>query len=362
MRLAWPAVSAMALRTVLLITNAIWVGRLGAPEMAAVISSMFVIWLLFSVIDIVGTGTVAVISRFYGARELDKVSHTARQAVLLAIAGSVVMTVVGVGGADFMFSVMQTGPDVVRLGKSYLQIYFAFSSVLLMNELFSAIFRATGDTKTPLTISLTATLLNIILDPLLIFGIGPFPKMGVAGAATGAAISMVVGFVLYLIVIKRGKLTFKFNWAGRFKPDFRMIGQIVRIGLPLAAAGIVFSVVYLFMNRITASFGTEAVAALGIGNRCESLSYLVCFGFFDRGSDTGGAESRRRQTGSRLPVDLVYRLDHVRNHNGHFAWLSPVSDADRFGIYQRPESQGDCRRLLDNSCAVTVIHGSRNRA
>jgi putative MATE family efflux protein len=189
------------------------------------------------------------------------------------------MTVVGIGGADFMFSVMQTGPDVVRLGKSYLQIYFAFSTVLLMNELFSAIFRATGDTKTPLTISLTATMLNIILDPLLIFGIGPFPKMGVAGAATGAAISMVVGFVLYLYMIRRGKLTFKFNWAGRFKPDFRMIGQIVKIGLPLATAGIVFSVVYLFMNRITAGFGTEAVAALGIGNRCESLSYLVCFGF-----------------------------------------------------------------------------------
>jgi putative MATE family efflux protein len=279
MRLAWPAVSAMALRTVLLITNAIWVGRLGAPEMAAVISSMFVIWLLFSMVDIVGTGTVAVITRFYGARELDKVSHTARQAVMVAVAGSVVMTVAGVGGADFMFSVMRTDPEVVRLGKAYLQIFFAFSSILLMNELFSAIFRATGDTKTPLTISLTSTLLNIILDPLLIFGIGPFPKMGVAGAATGAAASMLIGFVLYLIMIKRGRLTFKFNWAGSYRPDFRMIGQIVRIGLPLATAGIVFSVVYLFMNRITASFGTEAVAALGIGNRCESLSFLICFGF-----------------------------------------------------------------------------------
>jgi putative MATE family efflux protein len=279
MRLAWPAVSAMAVRTVLLITNAFWVGRLGAPEMAAVISSMFVIWLLFSATDIVSTGTVAVISRFYGAREIDKVAHTARQAVFVAIAGAFVMTIVGVFTADFMFKVMHTAPDVARLGKSYLQIYFAFSSVLILNELFSAIFRATGDTKTPLIISLTSTILNIILDPLLIFGIGPFPEMGVAGAAAGAVASMTVGIILYGIMLNRGKLTFKFGWKGSGGPDFRMIGQIVRIGLPLATAGIVFSVVYLFMNRITASFGTEAVAALGIGNRCESLSYLVCSGF-----------------------------------------------------------------------------------
>ncbi len=278
-RLAWPAVSAMFLRTALTITNAIWVGRLGASEMAAVISSMFVVWLLFSMIDIVGTGTVAVISRFYGARQIDKVSHTARQAVFLAAAGSVVMTLVGVFGADFMFSIMQTAPEVVRLGKSYLQIFFAFSAVLLMNELFSAMFRASGDTRTPLVISLVSTVLNIIFDPLLIFGIGPFPQMGVAGAAVGAAISMVVGFILYIIMIRRGKLTFKFNWHGEYHIDFKMIGQIVKIGLPLATAGIVFSVVYLFMNRITAGFGTEAIAALGIGNRCESLSYLVCFGF-----------------------------------------------------------------------------------
>ncbi len=278
-RLAWPAVSAMFLRTALTITNAIWVGRLGAAEMAAVISSMFVIWFLFSAVDIIGTGTVAVISRFYGAREIDKVAHTARQAVYIAVAGAVVTTIAGILGADFMFSVMQTAPDVAQLGTTYLRIFFAFAAVLILDELFGAIFRATGDTKTPLIISLTSTILNIILDPLLIFGIGPFPKMGVAGAATGAVASMTVGLILYAVMLLRGRLTFRFDWKNSRGVDFGMIGQIVRIGLPLAAAGIIFSVVYLFMNRITASFGTEAVAALGIGNRCESLSYLICFGF-----------------------------------------------------------------------------------
>lgn len=278
-RLAWPAVSAMFLRTALVITNAIWVGRMGSSEMAAVISSMFVIWLMFSMLDIVATGTVAVISRFYGARQLDRVSHTARQAVVLGIFGSIILTVAGVTSSGLMFDIMGTPADVAALGKSYLLIMFWCASPLIMGELFNAMFRATGDTKTPLGISLTATALNIILDPLLIFGIGPFPKLGVSGAALGSALSVTIGLALYLFAIHRGRLTFKFGWSRAFQIDYAMQGQIVKIGLPLATAGIVFSIVYLFMNRITAGFGTEAIAALGIGNRCESLSYLVCFGF-----------------------------------------------------------------------------------
>jgi putative MATE family efflux protein len=278
-RLAWPAVSAMFLRTALVITNAIWVGRLGSIEMAAVISSMFVIWLMFSMVDIVSTGTVAVISRFYGARQLDRVSHTGRQAVVLAVMGSIFMTIFGITSAGLMFDVMGTPPDVSLLGKSYLFLIFCFATPLIMGELLNAIFRATGDTKTPLIVSLTVTGLNICLDPLLIFGLGPFPRMGVAGAALGSGISVTVGCLLYLWAIRRGRLTFKFDWTRAFRIDGAMLGQITKIGLPLATAGIAFSVVYLFMNRITASFGTEAIAALGIGNRCESLSYLVCFGF-----------------------------------------------------------------------------------
>jgi len=128
-------------------------------------------------------------------------------------------------------------------------------------------------------ISTVVTFTNIILDPLLIFGIGPFPQMGVPGAALATVFSWVVGLSLFIVLIRGGRLTFKFNFSRFVRPDGRMIGELIKIGSPLAAAGVTFSVVYLFMNRITASFGTEAIAALGIGNRCESISYLTCFGF-----------------------------------------------------------------------------------
>ena len=183
MRLAWPAVSGMFLRTALTITNAIWVGRLGASEMASVISSMFVIWIIFSIMDIVATGATAVISRFYGARQFDTVSHAARQTVFLAAVASIVVTIAGVSSAGLMFRIMHTPADVAHMGGNYLRIFCAFSASLVMSESLAAIFRATGDTKTPFKIGLTSTILNIILDPLLIFGIGPFPRLEVSGAA-----------------------------------------------------------------------------------------------------------------------------------------------------------------------------------
>ncbi len=278
-RLAWPAVSAMFLRTALTITDAVWVGRLGSAEMASVISSMFVIWIFFSIFDIVWTGSVAVIARFYGARQLEVVSHAARQAIVLAIVGAVITMTVGLIFARWTFNVMHTTDEVAVMGAAYLRIFFVMAVPMVVGELFSAMFRASGDTRTPLVISIAVTGLNIVLDPLLIFGIGPFPQWGVSGAAVATAFSYFAGFLLYLAVIKRGRLTFKFHWPDYRGMDFPMIGQMIKIGSPLATAGVVFSVAYLFMNQIIAGFGTDAIAALGIGNRCESVSYLACFGF-----------------------------------------------------------------------------------
>jgi len=113
---------------------------------------------------------------------------------------------------------------------------------------------------------------------VLIFGWGPFPRMGVEGAALATVITnafAVVGFVYYLI---RGKLTLTLKMLDMLKFDFVLFWQMTKIGLPISLNGILFSVVYVFMNKITASYGTEAIAALGVGNRSEAISCLICFG------------------------------------------------------------------------------------
>lgn len=279
-RLAWPAVGSMFLHTAMNITDTIWVGRLGADQMAAVISSMFVIWIIYSIMGIAETGAIAVLSRHYGARNPERVSHAGRQALLLGLGSAVFVTVLGLVGSGFLFDVMNTTATVKAYGVNYLRIIFAAAIAIFVAELLNASFRATGDTITPLVVGSIAIGLNLLLDPLLIFGWGPVPALGVAGAAIATATSYTVGVLLYLMVIKRGKLTFEYRWRALAGIDWPMIWQMVKIGTPGSISGVIFSIVYLFLNRITASFGTEAIAALGIGNRCESFSYMLCFGFY----------------------------------------------------------------------------------
>lgn len=279
LKLAWPVVATMFVHTAFIVTDMIWVGRLGAAAIAAVTSSVFFIWILFSVAEIFTAGLVAIISRHYGAKRYDRASYAASQAIGFSFILSVLITVIGYALASKFLEFMGTAPDVTQYGIDYLRIRFAGTVFLFWYEAGTAIFRSTGDTKTPMILSIIAVGGNIVLDPLLIFGIGPFPRLEVAGAAIATVIAMaasVIGFVIYIL---RGKLTLDLRWLDSLKTDIKLIWRMVKIGTPMSLYGITFSVVYIFINKITATFGTESIAALGVGNRSEAFSYMICFGF-----------------------------------------------------------------------------------
>lgn len=278
-RLAWPAVTSMFLETFFSIANAFWVGKLGATSLAAVISSAFVIWIIYSLAAIISVGVVALVSRSIGAKDLEKAAYVSRQAFLFSILSSSILTVVGLTFTPQVFYLMGTEKEVTLIGIRYLRIIFLGAPFFFLIDTLSGVFRATGDTKTPLKVALFAVGLNIILDPFLIFGIGPFPRMGAIGASIATVISQFTGVMLFKYYINKGRLPFSLSLKLGSKIDPEAVWRIVKIGMPTSVAGIVFSVVYLFLNKITALFGTEAIAALGIGNRSESLSYLTCFGF-----------------------------------------------------------------------------------
>jgi len=278
-KLAWPVVATMFVHTAFIVTDMIWVGRLGAAEIAAVTSSVFFIWILFSVAEIFTAGLVAIISRHYGAKRFDRASYAASQAIGFAFILSVIITVIGYALAPRFLEFMGTEPDVTQYGIDYLRIRFIGTVFLFWYEAGTAIFRSTGDTKTPMILSIIAIGGNIILDPILIFGVGPFPRLEVAGAAIATVIAMAVSVVGFVILMLRGKLTLELKWLDTLRTDVRLVWQMVKIGTPMSLYGIAFSVVYIFINKITATFGTESIAALGVGNRSEAFSYMICFGF-----------------------------------------------------------------------------------
>jgi len=279
-RLAWPVIVSMFVETARGMANMFWVGKLGAVNLAAVVSATFLIWFIYVLSDVISVGTVALVARYVGAKEEDKATHVARQAYLFAIISSLFLAILMIlMGGRYAFDLMGTEPKVTHLGLDFLRIVFAGTTFLFLIETFGACFRGSGDTKTPMKVLLISLSLNIALDPLLIFGIGPFPRMEIKGAALATFISWGTAAVIYLLLIIRGRLRFSFSLLPRFDLDFSVIKKILKIGLPLSASGILFIVVYIFLNKVTATFGTEAIAALGIGNRMESLSFLTCFGF-----------------------------------------------------------------------------------
>ncbi|MEW5873562.1 MAG: MATE family efflux transporter [Candidatus Zixiibacteriota bacterium] len=278
LRLAWPATLAMLLHTLFSITDAIWVGRLGAVPIAAVISATFIVWILLSLTSVLSTGVVAMVARHIGAGDRDTAREVAEESFRFALIYAFAITVTGLLLRRYLFALMDLAPDVARLGESYMQVYFSASVLVVFVEWAGSVFRASGNTRLPLVVTSTAVVLNIGLDPLLIFGWGPVPRLGATGAAVATMIAYLAASVIFVVLLRGSKLPFPLHLRLIGPIDWSRIRRLVTIGLPISISGISFSVIYLFVNRITAQFGTPAVAALGIGNRIESINYLVAYG------------------------------------------------------------------------------------
>ncbi len=256
------------------------VGHLGDSELAAVGSAGFVIWIIFSLMDIFAVGTVAIISRDYGAGDLKKASERSQQIFSFAIFFSIVLAVLGIAFSDDILRLLGLAPEVEKMGSVYLMIVFMAVPALFLAEVISAVFRSVGDTRTPMIIMLIAVGLNIVLDIFLIYGLWIFPRLETMGAALATAIAHTVGGVFAFYFVKKGKIPFKIIPTKILPIDFKVLGRMFKIGLPIATANINFTLVYLVMTRIMAEFGTVAVAAIPVGNRAESISYMTCFGFY----------------------------------------------------------------------------------
>lgn len=277
--LAIPPVLGMLMEFLLSITDFFWVGRLGPTAQDAITSSMVLQWTVYSGFSIISIGVTALVSRSIGANDPDRAAFFIRQAYRMAVVVSLVIAVSGFFLAPALLSFMGAGLDTRHLALPYLRIFFLSSVLFAVAETSGASFRASGDTKTPTIVSSIAIVINMILDPLFIFGIGPFPRLEVTGAAVATTIAIFIWSTTIFILLLRGNLGFRVPAIFTSRPDFKAMFKITRIGLPISSQQIIFIVVYWFLIKIVHEFGETAGAAMGIGNRMESFSYLTCYGF-----------------------------------------------------------------------------------
>ena len=256
------------------------VGHLWASQVAAVGSAGFVIWLLFSIMDIFSVGTVALISRDFGAGDLQAASEKAMHIIRFAVLFSIFVGIIGIILSGRIYHLLHLAPDVERMGAVYLMIIFMATPALFLSEAGGAIFRAVGDTTTPMIVMLSSVGINIVLDICLIYGVWFFPRLETMGAAIATSVAHTIAFGIGLTLILKGRLPFRVLPDNLWPIDFKVIGKMFRIGLPTSLASVNFAIVYLFMTRIMSEFGTAGVASIPVGNRAESLSYMTCFGFY----------------------------------------------------------------------------------
>ncbi len=273
-RVALPAVASSLLMTLFFSVDTFWIGtRVGATGLAAASTAVFWIWLLVSIAEMVSVGLTAVASRRYGEGRGSEAARIAGDALVLALVLGTLCGIAGLVLLPHLFAVMHTPPEVSALGVRYLGTYFLGAPLIFGFFAVDAAFRAAGDTRTSFLLLSASVGVTLVLDPMLIVGWGPIPPLGVSGAAIATVCTRAVAFALGLTIVgRRGVLR-----VGR--PDWRVLATVIRIGLPTAVTGVVFSLIYVLVTRTATQFGTPALAALGIGHRVESWLFMIGVGF-----------------------------------------------------------------------------------
>ena len=259
------------------IIDAVMVGRLGTDALAAVGLSgalSFTISMVFSSLNV---GSASIIARHIGAKERDQAQTVGAQAIFMALVMGILATPFLILFAEKMLILMSAEPQVSALGKSYLQIvggFFVFRMIILA---CNGILRGAGDTKTPMKATLVINCINILFNWLLIFGVGPFPKWGVAGAAWATAIAYTIGTVLLCTKLFTGRCVLHISIRQIIHVHFESLKRIVRISAPAAIDAFLTQMGFLFFTKIVTILGTVSLAAHQIAIRIESISFMPGF-------------------------------------------------------------------------------------
>ncbi|MBW2977720.1 MATE family efflux transporter [Candidatus Woesearchaeota archaeon] len=271
--LSWPTMIAMLLHVGFNIVDTIFVGRIG-PEAIAAVSVVFpIVFLMFALGGGLGIGTTSLIARYIGAKKIKEADNAAEHSFIIALVISIIFAVLGLLFADKLYVLMGAAPDIVNLSVRYSRWIFGFNIFMFISLTATSILRGLGNMKAPMIGMVSATVLNIILDPLLIFGVWIFPELGIDGAALATVISRFFAAVIMMWFIFSPKTKVSIKPRNfKFKPFF--VKEILRVGIPSSIHQSLMSFALMIFTRIIAVFGSIAIAAYGIGFRLESFVIL----------------------------------------------------------------------------------------
>ncbi len=283
-RLGWPAMVTSLLQALYNLADAFWIGHLppetSGPSVAAIQVSWPVVWLLISfVAGLSGAAASALIGQYTGAQRHDEANVALTQIFAFLVTAGVAMAAAGFVLAPKLLPLLVTEGAVTDQASLYIRVIFLGLPLLGVPFLFQFSLSAYGDTVTPMLVNSTGVALNLLLDPALIFGLGPFPSLGLLGAAIATVTSQGTAAVLALGLLVRGTKGIRLI-PTQVRPQWKWFRKITSIGLPAAVgqSGTAFGFVVLMAIIGRVPNATVALAAYGIGDRIFGLLFIAMHG------------------------------------------------------------------------------------
>ena len=356
LQLTIPIVLATILQSAYQLTDAFWVGRLGGYAVAAVTVSFPLMFLMIALGAGMAIAGSTLIAQYFGARNGPMVNHVAAQTLLMVALASVVFGTIGYSMAPAVLNAMGVEPEVLPAATQFMRVSFVGLVFVFGFAMIQAVLRGVGEVRLPLYIVFGTVLLNFVLDPLLIFGIGPIPATGVAGAALATIGTQSLAAVAGLALLLSGRYGIHLA-LHHFRPDLPFFKRAFLLGFPASVEQTARALGLTAMTFLVARFGTVTMAAYGIGFNVLSFVIIPAMGLSMATSTLVGQNIR--QDRARRVDRAVERRDLVRRPDRDRTRRVRLCGPDR-EIFRTGRRRRHCRgrNVSANRRAVVRLHRS----
>ncbi len=276
-KLAVPSILSMFIQSMYNVVDSIFVARLSEDALAALSLAFPIQTALIAVAVGTGIGASSLIARFLGQGRLKEAGDVASHVLVLALVYGVVAALIGLFLPSQLIGLFTKDALLIDYGTRYIWIILIGATAMFIPMIISSILRGEGNTFVPMLTMLIGAIMNIILDPLFIFGYGFFPKMGIEGAAVATVLSRIVSGSFIVIMLFKGDNQVRTTLKG-FRLDLSILKNIYQVGLPSILMQLLISVMVGGLNGILDGYGTTAIAAMGIYFRLQSFVFMPVFG------------------------------------------------------------------------------------
>lgn len=309
-KLALPIMATSLIQMAYNLTDMLWIGRLGSNAVAAVGAAGMYMWLSNGLASLAKMGGQVHTGHALGAGRIEKAASFASASLWLTF---LLGMLYGLGAIFFSRPLIRffhlTSPQVIADARIYLQITCGCVVFSFLNQAFTGILTAEGNSRSSFTATLTGLVINMILDPILIFGIGPVPAMGVTGAAVATVLAQFIVTLTFLYHAKKDTLLFPHVKLFR-NPGADSFRAILRIGFPTCVQNMIFTGISMILARMVAGYGDAAVAVQKVGSQIESISWMTADGFAAAvnsflAQNHGAGKTERIRKGYRAAMGVV---------------------------------------------------------